>query len=390
MALLIAPLALSTAITLIENFEGVEDKAYIDAAGVPTICAGITRYPNGSPVRMGDECKPSVCRAYLQTMLRETYVPKLMAIPNWDRLGPRRQAVLLSFAWNVGPNFYGKPGFESITSVLEQGSRRPEEYSRMPEVLNLYTKSNGNELKGLVIRRKKEGELWDCEDNGVMQFKCHISGFLKKAPIDSVYLSNDGKQGFEPGEVINVVNVEEIAEDAHKWVTLEGTDERWAIYKPHWLAEVEHPSLDVWEKVDWGDFSAYLGKYLTVGEMLQYDMRRRPVVGSREEEELFYLAGQFNLIREAWGGSLGVSSGYRPEPVNAQVGGRPGSYHAKGMAMDIYPVGESCAVFYKWLARRWTGGLGDGCSKGFVHIDTRSDGEFVARAGAKPCCIWSY
>ena len=49
------------------------------------------------------------------------------------------------------------------------------------------------------------------------------------------------------------------------------------------------------------------------------------------------------------------------------------------MALDIYPVGESCAVFYKWLAKRWTGGLGDGCHKGFVHIDTRDNGEFHAQ-----------
>ena len=48
----------------------------------------------------------------------------------------------------------------------------------MPEVLMRYTKANGVELEGLRVRRQKEGELWKCEDDGVMEFKCLIS-FLK-------------------------------------------------------------------------------------------------------------------------------------------------------------------------------------------------------------------
>ena len=390
MAHLIAPLALATAINLIEGFEGVETQAYLDPVGIPTICAGLTRYPNGTPVRIGDVCNKEVCRRYLEDTLTHSYVPELMAIPGWNKFGPRRQAVLMSFAWNLGTNFYERQGFESISHVLRNGHKQRELYTKMPEVLMRYTKANGVELEGLKVRRQKEGELWKCEDDGVMEFKCLIPSFLKKAPIDDRYLSNDGRQGFEFGEILNVVAVEDIAEDSHVWVTLEGSNERWAMYSPHWQEVTARPSLDEYEKVDWGDHSAHVSTYLTVGEILQYDMRRRPQVGSKEEEELFYIAGQFSLIREAWGGPLGISSGYRPEPINAQVGGRPGSYHAKGMALDIYPVGESCSVFYKWLSKRWTGGLGDGCSKGFVHVDTRDDGEFVTRAGVKPCCIWSY
>ena len=45
-----------------------------------------------------------------------------------------------------------------------------------------YTKANGVELEGLKIRRQKEGELWECENDGIMEFKCLISSFLKKAP----------------------------------------------------------------------------------------------------------------------------------------------------------------------------------------------------------------
>ena len=48
--------ALDLACELIESFEGEEHKAYLDPTGVPTICSGITRYPSGIPVRMGDVC----------------------------------------------------------------------------------------------------------------------------------------------------------------------------------------------------------------------------------------------------------------------------------------------------------------------------------------------
>ena len=390
MDLLITPLALTLAVNLIKGFEGVETQAYLDAVGIPTICSGLTRYPNGAPVRMGDVCNRAVCSRYLEDMLRNEYIPPLFAIPGWSDFGPRRQAVLISFAWNLGANFYGNTGFETISSVLDEGSKKPEAYSKMPDALNLYVKANGVELEGLKIRRRQEGELWNCEDDGVMEFRCVIPTFLKKAPIQSSFLSNDGKQGFEAGETLEAVSFEGLADDAHAWVTLAEVGERWAIYMPHWVLAKPVPSADAGDSVDWGDFSSKVGPAATVGELLSYDKRRRPVEGGKEEEELFYIAGQYSLIQEAWGGPLGITSGYRPEPINTRVGGSSGSYHSKGMALDIYPVGESCAVFYKWLARRWTGGLGDGCHKGFVHIDTRGNGEFHARAGVRPSAIWSY
>ena len=390
MDLLITPLSLAIAVNLIKGFEGVETKAYLDPVGVPTICSGLTRYPNGSPVRLGDVCNEAVCGRYLEDMLKHEYIPPLYRIPGWNGFGPRRQAVLISFAWNLGPNFYGNTGFETITSVLKEGAQKPEAYSKMPAALSLYVKANGVELEGLKIRRRREGELWQCEDDGVMKFKCIVPSFLKQAPIESKFLSNDGKQGLEAGETLDAVAFEGLAENSHAWITLADIGERWAIYIPHWEMVLPEPIEDVEEQVDWGNFAAYVGKHATVGELISYDKRRRPVEGSKEEEELFYIAGQYSLIQEAWGGPLGITSGYRPEPINTRVGGVPGSYHSKGMALDIYPIGEPCSAFYKWLSRRWTGGLGDGCHKGFVHIDTRNEGGFHPRAGVKPTAIWSY
>ena len=151
------------------------------------------------PVRMGDVCSKPVCQRYLEEMLRDDYIPPLYRIPGWDALGPRRQAVLISFGWNLGPNFYGASGFETISKILSEGASKPRAYSEMPDALNLYVHANGVELEGLKIRRRQEGRLWQCEDDGEMKFKCLLPTFLKKAAIESSYLSNDGKQGLKQG-----------------------------------------------------------------------------------------------------------------------------------------------------------------------------------------------
>lgn len=386
----IHPATLLKAAALIEQFEGIETEAYLDPVGIPTICAGLTRYPNGAPVRMGDVCTESVCRGHLEKMLLQEFVPAMEGIPGWSRLGANRQSVLLSFAWNLGAKFYGSEGFETITRVLRDGASRPEVYQQMSNALGLYVRAGGRVLPGLVERRKREAQLWDLENDGTMIYVCKQNTVLKRAPIDSRFLSALGKREYEAGAEIAVSEVDEIAADSHAWVKLNGTGERWAIYLPHWMEKSALKPAPKQEKIDWGNFACPVGKYITVGEVLQYDARRRPKQGSKEEVAIIAICAEFDKIREAWGGALGVTSGYRPEPINRQVGGVSGSYHVKGQALDIYPIGESLEKFHRWLLQRWSGGYGDGRAKGFIHIDTRDNGRFDARAAVKPSVVWTY
>lgn len=385
------PQTLTTAASLIERFEGIEEEAYLDPIGVPTICAGITRYPSGDPVRMGDICDARVCRTMLEDLLKKQYIPALELIPGWGAFGPKRQAVLLSFAWNLGAKFYGAAGFETISRVLRDGARRPEIYEQMGQALALYVKAGSQTLAGLVERRRQEADLWNQEDDGIMKFIAQQDTLLKKAPIDGHYLSDAGKKPVVKGAVLAVTRLEEIPADSHGWFTLNGEGERWAAYLPHWLEEQAKPATQKpAATVDWNNFACPVGKYITVGEVLQYDARRKPVPGSSEEKAILAICKQFDAIREAWSGPLGVTSGYRPEPINSQVGGVPGSYHVKGMALDIYPIGESLQKFHQWLVQRWSGGYGDGRPKGFIHIDTRNGGKFSPRAGVTPAAMWDY
>jgi len=383
------PETLTIAIREIERFEGIELEAYLDPVGITTICAGLTRYPNGLPVRTGDVCTAEVCKGYLRQMLGDEFVPSLEKIPGWARLGAKRQAALLSFAWNLGSKFYGAPGFETISRVLREGAERPEVYQQMSGALSLYVRAGGQTLPGLVNRRKAEGALWDEEAGGVIEFAAIQDTYLKKATIDSRYLSDQGKRLYSAGDALAVSCVEEIPANAHAWVQLNGSSERWAIFLPHWQEKGAKPSARP-VKVNWQDFGSNAGRYITVGEVLQYDARRAPAANSKEEAALLEVCKQFDDIRAAWNGPLGVTSGYRPEPINAQVGGVPGSYHTKGMALDIYPIGESLEKFHQWLIQRWSGGYGDGRHKGFIHIDTRGGGGFHARSGVKPAVVWTY
>lgn len=384
------PQTLLKAAALIERFEGIELEAYLDPIGIPTICAGLTRYPNGSPVRIGDECSDVVCRGYLEVMLEKQFVPTLERIPGWERLGPNRQAVLLSFAWNLGADFYGAKGFETITQVLREGAIRPETYQQMSNALGLYVKAGNKVLKGLVHRREEEARIWNSEDDGIMIYVCKQDTFLKKAPIDSRYLSSLGRKEIKAGEEVSIVSLDEIPQDAHAWVKLIGDGQQWVIYGPHWAEKDTLKEAEKTIKPNWSDFGSRVGKHITVGEVLQYDSRRRPKEGSTEEKEILRICEEFDKIREAWGGPLGVTSGYRPEPINRQVGGVPNSYHVRGQALDIYPVNDSLEKFHRWLLKRWSGGYGDGRNKGFIHIDTRNHGRFDARAGVKPAVTWTY
>jgi hypothetical protein len=228
------------------------------------------------------------------------------------------------------------------------------------------------------------------EDDGTMKFIAQQDTLLKKAPIDSHYLSEAGKKPIAKGELIAAGKLDEIPQDSHAWVTLNGGAGRWAIFTPHWLEEKAKPAPEPASSINWNDFSCPVGKYITVGEVLQYDARRKPNPGSAEEKAIVAVCKEFDAIRYAWNGALGVTSGFRPEPINAQVGGVPGSYHVKGMALDIYPIGESIHKFHQWLVQRWSGGYGDGRPRGFIHIDTRNGGKFSARPGVKPAAIWDY
>lgn len=213
--------------------------------------------------------------------------------------------------------------------------------------------------------------------------------WLKKRPVQADLLEEKEKVAAPRGKTYAVSAYTEVAADGHARVELGGGAGTWFIYEAHWR-KVQSGGAGMASSVDWTDFDCLLTPNLSVGEVLQWDKRRTPGQGAAVQARLLRTAAEFQRIREAWARPLGVTSFYRPEPINQQVGGVPGSKHVTGEAFDIYPVDRSLESFYQWIRGRWTGGLGDGRSKGFVHLDVAGGGRFVPGGGVRPSREWDY
>jgi hypothetical protein len=227
----------------------------------------------------------------------------------------------------------------------------------------------------------------------LFRLKAKQATALKKEPKQVTELGEKETVQVAPGRIYEVLLLKELAADAHDWVKLGHGAGNWFIWGPHWervLPVANPPEGGVPTTVNWADFTCPVTKNLTVGEVLQWDKRRAPASGSSVERRILATVREFQKIRDAWGQSLEVTSFYRPEPINQQVGGVPGSRHVSGEAFDIYPSKGDLNRFYQWVRVRWTGGLGDGRSRGFVHLDTRNGGHFVPGAGARPAAEWDY
>lgn len=220
--------------------------------------------------------------------------------------------------------------------------------------------------------------------------------FLKKSDKPAASLPEDQKVAVVIGKTYDVVGVgAEFPMDGHQEVVLGGGAGTWIIFAPHWkrtLPTAAPASLRGSAAINWKNFADRVTPNLTVGEVLQWDARRAPAPGSREEGNILKMAAQYELIRAAWKGPIGVSSFYRPEPINREVGGVSNSQHVSGQAMDVYPAGGAgLQEFYLWIRQRWTGGLGDGRRSGFAHIDLNGgSGHFVPGAGRRPAREWDY
>ena len=129
-----------------------------DAKGNPVVVGyGTTHvYPDTKkPIKVGEKITPEKGEELIKTSIEKDITPKMEKIPDWDKMDPGKQAALLSFGYNVGHNFYGAKGYETITQNLKN-----KEWEKVPETLKMYNKGGGKVLRGLTTRREQEGKLW--------------------------------------------------------------------------------------------------------------------------------------------------------------------------------------------------------------------------------------
>lgn len=141
--------AIYIAAPIIEIVEGVENKPYLDIAGVKTVCAGVT----GSDVVWGKTYSNSECRKLLEKhiQIHAKHVQDAVTYP----ISPQTRAALISFSYNVGGSAMRKSTSVKLINQgkIEQGCK----------ALGLWNKAtvNGKKvvIKGLVNRRNEEIKL---------------------------------------------------------------------------------------------------------------------------------------------------------------------------------------------------------------------------------------
>lgn len=133
-------------IPLVAGFEGLRQKAYLDAVGIPTICFGAT-----AGVRLGDTATIDQCKDLLaqDLLTAATAVESCVHVP----LADNQRAAFVSFTYNVGGR-----AFCGSTLVRKLNAK---DYNGACAELSKWVTAKGLKLPGLVKRRAAERAL--CE-----------------------------------------------------------------------------------------------------------------------------------------------------------------------------------------------------------------------------------
>ena len=137
-------------VDLVKQHEGLRQKAYLDAVGIPTICYGSTR-----KVFLGQNASLQECEERLQEDL--TYAGKGVARLVTVKLSQGQYNALVSFVYNVG-----EAKFRSSTLLRKLNSG---DCSGAAKEFDRWVYAKGKKLRGLVTRRAQERQMFeqDCK-----------------------------------------------------------------------------------------------------------------------------------------------------------------------------------------------------------------------------------
>lgn len=134
-------------INLIKRFEGCRLKAYKCPAAIWTIGYGTTRYPDGKPVKEGEEI--SLYRA--ESLL--TYDVNKFASHIKVNVNQNQFDALVSFAYNVGVGAFNGSTLKKLVVANPGDKLIRNQFMRWVAKGSAYT-------KGLTNRRKAEADLY--------------------------------------------------------------------------------------------------------------------------------------------------------------------------------------------------------------------------------------
>jgi len=149
---------LAPANRIIQKFEGCRLEAYPDpgTGGDPwTIGWGSTTYFDGNSVKQGDKISQGLADDLLAGTIERIGQALAKRIPGWADLNANQQAALVSFSYNVGPNWFEAEGFRTISRAI-RGWRLQD----VPAALMLYVNPGSAVEAGLRRRRHEEAVLF--------------------------------------------------------------------------------------------------------------------------------------------------------------------------------------------------------------------------------------
>jgi lysozyme len=129
------------------NHEGWTERAVIPVKGdVPTVGPGLTKRPDGSPVRMGDTVTPieGAKRSLAHIQKDEAAIKRCVTV----ELHQYEYDAYVSLAYNIGPT-----AFCGSTLVKKLNSR---DYAGACAEILRWDRFQGKPLRGLTLRRQQE------------------------------------------------------------------------------------------------------------------------------------------------------------------------------------------------------------------------------------------
>ncbi len=144
-------------LALIKKFEGFSPKAYLCAAGVPTIGFGNTTYLDGRKVKLGERLgRDNVSAMQEATALLLSTLPKFEKAVNGavgSLINQSQFDALVCFTYNVGIGAFQK------STLLKAIKANPNDVNIRSQFLR-WNKAGGKELRGLTLRRTEEADLY--------------------------------------------------------------------------------------------------------------------------------------------------------------------------------------------------------------------------------------
>jgi lysozyme len=143
-------------LALIKKFEGFSSKPYNDPAsgGLPiTIGWGSTRYADGTKVTLKD---PAITKEQADILFLQTIKQYELAVDAFcrDDINQNQFDSLVSFAYNLGVNAL------KTSTLLKKVNANPNDVVGIAQQFNKWVNANGKPLKGLILRRAEEAELF--------------------------------------------------------------------------------------------------------------------------------------------------------------------------------------------------------------------------------------